>query len=199
MNYNCLTERSEEWWKRVCWIDRYLKPEPDCGAAMHIGEKCGDGYVVYAVEPEGDAGTVHVRELAFAEPQTRRDLLSFLGEKFPSYDLQFSTPVDDLFLHEIPDPRAVSVSVSPTFQFRAIDPKGAMLALSANESASGRMSFRISDPVFDREHTFGIEVQQGSISECKPRASDTLEMDVQTFAKLYSGYLIAGDAWSWGK
>ncbi len=194
LRYNCLSRRSRQWWERVCWIDDYLKPESGHGAAVHAGERGTDGYVLYTLASLEDACAVQIRELVFDQLQTRRDLLAYLGRKFPDSELEFDTPVNDLFLHEIPDPRAVHVAVTPSFSFRVVDPKGAILALKADESVSGRMSFKISDPVFEAGHTFGIEVENGCIRECKPSSSNVCEMDVRTFAKLYSGYLAPGDA-----
>jgi predicted acetyltransferase len=165
---------------------------------VHVSDGSVDGYVAYRIVSE-DQEVIAVKELVFSAPEHRRDMLAFLGDKYPEHQIRFDTPIDDFFLHEIADPMAVNVSVQPAFQLRVMDPQGAMLALAADKSISGKLSFRISDPVFEEGHSFGIEVEQGSISACESDPSLALEMDVQTFAKLYSGYLTAGDAWYLGK
>lgn len=202
-NYNCLTQRSDKWWDRVMGIKEPLKmvtePGDERGFVVHVTDGRIDGYAAYKVGGDSESKSVDISEIAFTQAQDRRDMLALLGSMVPEGKLGFGAPMDDLFLQEIPNPRLINTVVSSSFQFRVIDPKGAMERLSLDEDISGRISFSLSDPVFKEGWAFGVEAEGGEISITKPNPRCALEMDVQTFARLYSGYLTPFDAWELGK
>lgn len=191
--FNCLTQRSNVWWERV--IPVRLLAEPNL--VVHETDGRIDGYATYKIDDEKKS--VGVGEIAFTRAEHRRDMLAWLGGINPEGTVGFVAPLDDLFLQEIPNPRLVSASVSPSFQFRVTDPPRAVESLAVDESVSGRVSFSLSDPVFEEGWRFGVEVGDGTVSLTKPDPKRALEMDVMTFARLYSGYLTASDAWELGK
>ena len=199
-SYCCLTERSDEWWTRIIRIGEYLKSaESGCGILLHSTEGRPDSYAVYATQVKDEKTAIHVKEMMFWEPDQRVDMLAFLAAMSPESQIHFGTPVDDSFLHHLPDPRAVHTSIEPSFQFRIIDPEQAMLALTPMEHVSGQVSFSLSDPVFKHGFQFGIEVEDGEVALCKADPGSLIETDIQTMAKMYSGYLSPMDAWDMGK
>ncbi len=191
--YNCLTQRDDVWWERV--IPIRLLAEPNL--VVHETDGLIDGCATYKVDSEKKF--VYVSEIVFANAAHRRDMLAWLGGVDSEGSVSFGAPLDDLFLQEIANPRQISASVSPSFQFRVTDPPRAMEALAVDESVSGRVSFAISDPVFEEGWRFGIEAGDGTVSLTRPDPKRTLETDVATFARLYSGYLTAFDAWELGR
>lgn len=191
--FNCLTQRNDIWWERV--IPIRLLAEPNL--IVHETDGRIDGYAAYRTDSENKS--IHVQEIAFLDAAHRRDMLAFLGGLEAEGTVSFEAPADDLFLQEMPNPRLVNASVRSSFQFRVTDPPRAMEALAVDESVSARVSFAISDPVFDEGWRFGVEVGDGTVTLTKPDPKRTLEMDVMTFARLYSGYLTAFDAWELGK
>ena len=202
-NYNCLTQRSDKWWGRVMGIKEPLKmvtePGDDRGFVVHMADGRIDGYAAYKVGGDGEAKSVEVNEIAFSQLRDRRDMLALLGSIDPEGKVAFGAPMDDLFLQELPNPRLVSAGINASFQLRVIDPPAAMKCLAVDEDVSGKVTFAISDPVFKQGWEFGISVDGGAISVGKPDPRRKLEMDVQTFARLYSGYLTAYDALELGK
>ena len=193
--FNCLTQRSDVWWEWV--IPIRLLAEPN----LVVHETGGriDGYAAYKIGGDDEKRSVDVGEIAFAKAEHRRDMLALLGSTNPEATVSFGAPVDDLFLQEIPNPRLISASVYPSFHFRVTDPPRATERLAVDENVSGRVSFAISDPVFEEGWEFGVEVEAGAVSLAKPDSKRMLSTDVQTFARLYSGYLTAFDAWELGK
>ena len=197
--YNCLTVRTDSWWDRIVKINNYLKPSDEQGAVVHITDSDVDGYAVYSVETREEEKVVGVKEIVFKRHEHRRDMLAKLAQIDPNGHVDFGAPADDLFLHELPNPRAVNTSVRPSFQFRIFNPQAALLALSPADDISGKLSFRLTDPVLEPVREVGIDICGGGVSLCKPDCACSLEMDVMTFAKIYSGYISPGDAWNIGK
>lgn len=202
-NYNCLTQRSDKWWDRVVSVKEPLKmvtePGDDRGVVVHVSDGRVDGYVAYKVGGDAETKSVDVNEIAYMQPQDRRDMLALLGSIVPEGRIGFNAPMDDLFLQELPNPRLITTGVNASFQFRVINPPAAMQCLTVDEAVSGKVTFSISDPVFKEGWEFGIAVEDGEVSLVKPDQKRKLEMDVQTFARLYSGYLTAFDALELGK
>jgi len=199
-NYNCSTRRTKDWWLKIARLPEDLKmiAEPGRGAVVHDSEGFVEGYAVYDIEAEEDRRSIEVKEIVHSSAQVRREMLALIGSSDPELEVTFTSASDDLFLHEIPNPRAVSVTVNPSFQFRITDPEGAMESLRTTEGVAGRFTLSISDPVFKHGWEFGVEAAKGKVALCKPDRSDLLDTDVQTLAKLYSGYLSPFDAWSMG-
>ncbi len=193
-SFNCLTQRSSVWW------DRVVPFATDGGrrTIVHLTSGRIDGYAMFAINP-GEQPVATVLELAFAQPEHRRSMLARLAALVPEGSISFSAPLNDLFLQEIPNPRLISAGITPSFQFRVIDPLRAMQRLEVEEDVSGRVTFSISDPVFREGWSFGMDVSDGEVTLTKPDARRCLEMDVMTFARLYSGYLSAFDAADLGK
>jgi len=192
-SYNCLTQRDEVWWQRV--IPIRLLTEPNL--VVHETDGRVDGYAAYKVD--GEKKSIHAGEIAFEQAAHRRDMLAFLGALDPDGTVGFGAPIDDLFLQETPNPRLINTSISASFQFRVTDPPRAMESLAVDENVSARVSFSISDPVFEEGWHFGVEAADGVVSLTKPDPGRVLEMDAMTFARLYSGYLTAFDAYELDK
>ena len=199
--YSGPTQRSDQWWTRIARIGDYLDPvgQPQRGSVVHVTNNEVDAYAAYLIEPRDEKTAVSVREMVFFEASHRRDMLAFVGGIDPEARMSFGAPDNDIFLHELANPRAVEARVQPAFQFRVVDPERAIESLRVDADVSGRLTFSISDPVFEHGFEFGIEIDNGGISLCKPDSSRAIRTDVQTLAKMYSGYLTAYDAWSLGK
>jgi predicted acetyltransferase len=197
-NYNCLTQRSDAWWDRVLDVKEPLKTDTHA-MVLHMTDGRLDAYAAYKIGGDDENRAIDVNEIAFLEAEHRRDMLALLGSMVPEGKLSFIAPMDDLFLQEMPNPRLVNTGVNASFQFRVIDPKGAMESLSLDEDISGRISFSLTDPVFKEGWEFGVEADGGEVSIIKPNPRCRLEMSVETFARLYSGYLTPYDAWELGR
>lgn len=197
-NHNCLTQRSDVWWEKVVPF-RYLPPDAEHGTVVHMTKGEIDGYAAYRIN-DGEQKSASVLEMAFVEPEHRRDMLAKLATLLAEEErIGWGAPLDDLFLQEVPNPRLISTSVSPSFQFRVIDPPRAMECLEVEEDVSGKVTFSLTDPVFKEGWSFGIDVDEGDVTLCKPDPKRSLEMDVMTFARMYSGYLAPFDALALGK
>ena len=199
--YNGPTQRSDQWWMQIARIGDYLNPvgEPQRGSVVHVTGNDVDAYAVYVIDRKEEKISISIRETVFFEAGHRRDMLAFIGGIDREARVSFSAPDNDTFLHEVSNPRDVDASVYPGFQFRVVDPERAMESLKVDEGVSGPLTFSISDPVFEDGFEFGIEADYGGIAVCTPDPGDAIRTDVQTLAKLYSGYLTAYDAWSLGK
>lgn len=201
-NYNCLTQRTSEWWLDVINGSDWLRPGSESGAAclVHLRDGSTDGYAMYYARTpsEGEQQKVEVKELVFDEPLDRRDLLAGLAGLFPGAAISFGAPADDTFIHELEDPWSVGITITPSHMFRVIDPPQAMLSLRGEAHVDGRLSLSISDPVFEQGFQFGLEVAGGRASLCEFELESALEMDVQTLAKLYTGCLTPLQAWYLG-
>jgi predicted acetyltransferase len=193
--FNCLTQRSDVWWERV--IPIRLLAEPN----LVVHETAGriDGYAAFKMGEDDEKRSVDVGEIAYARAEHRRDMLALLGSTNPEATVSFGAPATDLYLQEIANPRLIGASICPSFQFRVTDPPRAMQSLAVDEKVSGRVSFAISDPVVQEGWEFGVEVEAGAVSLARPDSKCAIETDVRTFARLYSGYLTALDAWELGK
>lgn len=198
---NCSTVRSPEWWEKVARLPLDLKmtTEPGRGAVVcYSDDGRFAGYLVYDIyegDPEhGASRGIEVKEIVAWEPEHRRSMLALLGSIDPEMEIAFNAPADDLFLHEIPDPRAISTSVEPSFQFRVIDPECAIASLEPHQHVKCSFTLSLSDPVFRHGFEFGVEVANGKVAIRKPGPSNRIEMSVQTLAKLLTGYLNMFDA-----
>lgn len=202
-DHNCLTSRSDVWWDKVTRVREPLKmvtePGTDMGFVVHTTGDQVDGYAAYKFVQDKENQVINVFEIAFSEPAHRRDMLAALGSLVGDGRLAMYAPCDDLFLHEVPNPRTISTSVNTSFQFRVVDPVEAMKNLTIDEGAQGAASFSISDPVFNEGWDFGVEADGEKLRITKPASKRRLEMDIQTFAQLYSGYLKPYDAWELGR
>lgn len=202
-NYNCLTKRSDQWWNRVLNFNEPLRmvtePGEDRGVIVHKSKGGIDGYLTYRVTGDAETKAISVTEIAFTNPQDRRDMLALAGSIVGDGNVTFGAPMGDLFLQEVPNPRLFNTNVHASFQFRVIDPRAAMEVLTLDDDVSGKVTFSISDPVFKHGWEFGVAVEDGEVAIVKPDPKRKLEMDVQTFARLYSGYLSAYDALELGK
>lgn len=201
-NYNCLTQRTSEWWLDVIGGSEWLKPGSVSGGAclVHLADGSINGYAVYYAKTpeEGEQRKVDVKELVFDEPRDRRDLLAGLAKLFPEAVIVFSAASDDTFVYELENPWSVKITVAPSFMFRVIDPPNAMVSLQGEAHLDGRLSLSISDPVFTQGFEFGLEIVGGRASLCDFDPDSALEMDVQTLARLYTGCLTPLQAWYLG-
>lgn len=196
-NYNCLTLRSDVWWDKV--VAFQMQPfEAKHGMVVHITSGKIDGYAAYRIN-DGEQESVSVLELAFMQAEHRRDMLARLATVVPEGTVGFGAARDDLFLQEIPNPRQISAGIAPSFQFRVADPPRALESLDVEDDVSGKITFSITDPVFKEGWEFGIDVGDGEVTLTKPDRGRRLEMDVMTFARLYSGYLTPFDALELGR
>jgi len=200
--HNCRTVRSDEWWCRIARLPKKLEmiTEPG-GRGVVVAERSGAvfGYAVYDFGADDTRRWIDVKELVCGDEKTKRDLLALIASIDPELSVSFSAAADDLFMHGLPNPRLVSVSAKPSFQFRVIDPERAMESLALPEEANYSLTLSISDPVFRHGFEFGVDVRSGRVSISKPGRRNRLEMDIQTMAKLYTGYLTPMDAWQMGK
>lgn len=201
-DYNCLTDRSDEWWLKILKIDKRLRwaDEPGDGTVVYESDRGLEGYAVYELrQTENGCKCVVVREIMFNEASQRRDMLALLATIDPEALIRLNAPLEDTLLQEIPNPRLVLGKVEPSFQFRVFDPVKAITLLKCDQGISGRVSFSISDPVFKEGFEFGVEVDNGKINTCKFDSDITLRMDIQTFARLFSGYTFASQALQLGQ
>ena len=194
--YNCMTQRSDEWWERILKMRGFLGPpgESGIGCAVHVADGIVDGYAAFEVKTTEEGALMQVKEAFAQAPEHRRQMLALIATANPEGRVAHDAPPDDTILHEVPDPWSLSVKLRPSFQFRVVDPPRAMESLVADGASCGRLSFAISDPVFEEGFEFGVEFDGGRASLCPFDACSAIETDVQTLAKLYSGYLSPRDA-----
>ncbi|MEN6355991.1 MAG: GNAT family N-acetyltransferase [Armatimonadota bacterium] len=199
-DYNCSTRRTDDWWDRIVHLDEAV------GSAVETGRKVivslmedgrPSGYAIYSVRTEEER-LVSVSEIVSNENEHRRNMLALLASLEPEAKIKFAAPADDLFFHEIPNPKLIEAAVRPSFQFRIIDPEQAMASLKPMEHVSCSFTLSIDDPVFKHGFEFGVTAEGGGVSIGKPGSDAKLRMDVQTLAKLYTGYLNPVDAWQLG-
>lgn len=199
---NCLTDRSEEWFARISKITPNLRltVDPGPGTVVHETDGQVDSYMAYEIGQAEDGSRIEVKETIFTSQAARRDMLALLATLVePEEKITFFAPLDDLFLQDIPNPRVIESRIHPAFQLRMIDPEEAMLSLRPPSVIPGTFTLSIDDPVFKHGFEFGLEVGEGAVSRCKPNNARALRMDVQTLARLYSGYLDVFEAWETGK
>lgn len=201
LNYNCCTKRSDDWWKEIIRIDDCLHLESESGRGVIVNvDDDGHltGYSIYEAKTEAEGQSFFVREMVCLEPIARRNMLARFASINSEAKITFAAPVDDLFFHELENPRLVQAVVRPTFMFRITDPQEAIKRLQPPEDISCDFSLSIKDPVFEQGFEFGVEVSGGEV-EVVRLSSNPLQMDIQTFAKIYSGYYSIIDAWNLGK
>lgn len=193
--YNCMTDRSDEWWRKILRFEEpiHMETESGRGVVIHETDNEADGYCVYDIGIQDDKTVIGVRETAFNDPVQRREMLAFIAGINPEADLSFYAPANDTFLLELPNPRAVECRLHPSFQFRIIDPRSALELYTPHEAAMGAISFSISDPVFKHGFEFGVEFEDGEVELCKPNRSAMAEMDINTLAQLFTGYASSFD------
>lgn len=194
--YNCLTQRTDVWWSRVLNVNEPITmvTQPGLGVVVHEADDEINGYAAYSLVENEEHLNVNVKEIVFDNPRDRRDMLALLATIDPEGTLSFNAPMTDLFMQEIPNPRVISASIHASFQFRVMDPVRALECYAVDEDISGKLSFSLTDPVFDEGFEFGIDFDEGKVSITKPSPDNMIRTDIQTFARLYSGYLTAFDA-----
>ncbi len=190
-DYNGMALRDDFWWEMTASIyNMRFQRSDDLVAAQDpwVHEIAGvlDGYVLYDVSKE-DQTTVRVRELVAENPTARQSLLRSMmaaGIKQVLYE----APVDDNFLQELSNPRAVKAEVEPSFQFRVVDPFSAMELRSVSLDIRGVLGFDIHDPILGCV-SFDIDFEDGKVSGAKNPSSERLSMNVNAFSQLYIGYV----------
>lgn len=189
--YNAMTQRSQMWWDRIVKLPDLLRqPDgPGHGCAVHVTGGVVDGYAVCEISRQDEGSRIEIKEVFSQNPVHRRELLALVATADLEAALCLDAPLDDTLIHELSDPRSVNISILPSFQFRVIDPPAAMEALHCDQTVSGKLSFELADPVFEGGFRFGVEIDGGRISLCPFDAASAITTHVQTFAKLYSGYL----------
>ncbi|HOK53104.1 MAG TPA: GNAT family N-acetyltransferase [Armatimonadota bacterium] len=201
-NYTCCCVRNERWWGfKIAVHDLKLDgtDDPRTSLPVMVHETDGkiDGYVMFNISGEGENESIKGRELIAENPQARRSILAALAG-FGAPVVKFFAPINDGFLQELPNPRAVRVDIEPGFQFRVVNPSAALEMRSVDTSISGKLGFTITDPVLDT-FDFDTEVSEGRITKVNSRAKERLYMDIQTFAQLYSGYVRPVRAYELGR
>jgi predicted acetyltransferase len=190
--HNCVSVRDELWWS--CISSTYgFKFDGNCDVRasrcpwVHETDGEIDGYCVFGLSGEGEQTFVDVKEIIADTSRARNAILSRLSQA-GAPKINFCAPIDDGFLQELPNPRLVKTDIQAGFQFRVINPPGALELRSVDPSLEGRIGFHVIDPVLPA-FGFDVEVSAGRISRAKGRASERLSMSVQTFSQLYTGYI----------
>jgi predicted acetyltransferase len=188
--YNCVTIRDDLWWSCMRATYRFefdYNEESRASIWVHETEKAIDGYAIFEVAGEGEEKSVRVKEIVADTPAARNAILSRLASVGAQHII-FPAPIDDGFLQELANPRAVRSELHPGFQFRAINPPAALELRSVDPKLAGCLGFTVSDPVLDG-FDFDIEVADGRITKAKCRAEERLSMNIQTFSQAYCGYV----------
>lgn len=201
-NYNCSTQRSDDWWKKIVHIEEAIESTVETGRKIIVSltdDGRPSGYTIYSVRTEEENRSVFVNEIVSHENDHRRNMLALLASLEPEAKIKFAVPAEDLFFHEIPNPKLVEAAVRPSFQFRIVDPQLAMESLKPMEHISCSFTLSIDDPIFKHGFEFSVTAEGGKVTVGKPRSNPKLQMDIQTLAKLYTGYLHPLEAWQLGK
>ncbi len=164
--------RTEGWWRyRVfsSWYsERYVYGWEDDEGTLR-------GYVVYSMEG-GDTPedrTMDVQELAYADPEARRQLYRFCR----NHDSQVSTvklfgPPDSTLLETLTDPRAATVTQKPGPMVRIVDLTAAVSALSVAADVSGSATVAVEDDHHDwNDGTFELSFANGAAT-CRETEAD---------------------------
>jgi predicted acetyltransferase len=151
------------------------------------------GYAVYQ-RPTDEDRSLAVSELAADTPEVRLRIIAALAEREQPAQITFSAPDSDRFRAEIPDPRAVAVSLETGFSFRVVDPKAALETLTPPSDLSGTADFRVHDPTRPETPLYvRAEAAQGHVSAITQAAGSDAPLqiatDIPTFSQMYSGYL----------
>jgi predicted acetyltransferase len=190
-HYTCITTRDEAWWDCILTIYDFKlggEDDPTANPGPWIHETNGiiDAYAFIIISGEGDGKKISIRELVADNPRARQAILSRLTAL--ELPIEFFAPINDDFLQELPDPRAITCHLEPSFQFRVINPPAALELRTTDSEFKCHLGFSISDPVLGM-FDFDIEADNGKLKMVKSRAKERLSIDVQVFSQLYSGYI----------
>ena len=179
--------RSEAWWR-----ERTLADWDDDGVPYCYGyERDGAlrGYVVYTIADDTDH-TLSVTNLASADEDARRALLSFLGRHGAQVErVTLQLPPDAGLLHRVDDPGAVDCAVEAGPMVRLTD-VGHLERLDW-PACDLTCTLSVIDPLLDRnDGRFRLSVSGGSATvDPLPAADSTADVavDIATLSQLAVG------------
>ena len=179
--------RSEAWWRERTLADWDGGGVPYCYGYERDGEL--RGYLVYTVADDADH-TLSVSNLAAADEEAHRALLSFLGRHGAQVErVALQLPPDAALLHRVDDPSAVDCTVETGPMVRLTD----VTHLERLEWPDSDLActLSVSDPLLDRnDGLFRLSVSSGTATVDPLPAADSaadLTVDVATLSQLAVG------------
>lgn len=185
--------RTDGWWRHR--VFRSWRNDPYVYGWSPDGDDGLDGYVVYAVDRDGDDRTMVVRELAGVDAEAVDQLLRFCRDHDSQVEeVRLPGPAGPTLLDRLSDPRAVDVSVRPGPMLRAVDVPAAVESLAYPPDVDdvgetgGPAVVGVSDPRAEGEReAFEVRVADGRAT-CRPTdAVPDASLDVGAFSQLLVG------------
>lgn len=148
------------------------------------------GYIVYEIK-SGDSGQeMRLRELVALSHEARCAIFRFLkSHDTQTRKVEFSAPADDLSPAYFPNLR-VETKLVPDFAARVVDLKDALERKNYPADLKGTALFKITDPAAPwNSGTWSLSVNAGAGQVKKTRKNHDFACDIQTFTRIYCGYI----------
>lgn len=184
--YHLDFEQGGEWWEhRVfhSWdTDPYVYAWDGDGGETR-------GYVVYTIT-DGDGGRVlSTTDLAYADPDARRNLLRFLADHDSQVSTLKLTTTDDVDLVGlVGDDGEVETTMKAGAMFRVVDVAG-LERLDYPESVEAAVTLRVEDDLADwNDDTFRITVADGTATVERVDHDPEIEANIAALSQLVAGF-----------
>lgn len=148
-------------------------------------------YIVYTIRETEDDRIVSVNELAYTDPEARRQAFRFLY----NHDSQVETvriraPSEFPLLETVGNPRAADVKLRPGPMLRVVDTEAALSSLDFR--SNGAVVLSITDEHLPwNDGRFHLTVEDG-VGRCRPTDADAdVSCGIETLAQLASGFRTA--------
>jgi len=192
-NYNLPLQRTQNWWD--AFILKQTQLSSGTPAYSYVLEEKGaiKGYLLFTLENKPSGGRkLQVRELVYTDDSHYLQLLQFLfNHAIQAEEVELYASLDILFFDRISEPENVRKFITPGAMVRLVDVTQALENLRANPELSGEITITVWDPFLEwNEGNYLLEINRGEITlqknkKIKPEA----ELDINTLAQLYTGYL----------
>ncbi len=187
-NYALSIDRTEEWWRHRVFEnwnkDPYVYAWTPDGDAEDV-----QGYIVYAIEKDGDEKQLNVWELAYSNDDAYRHLLRFAQYHDSQVEsVLIQEPENTALLDIVDSPRDVECTVRTGAMFRLVDVPRALESISYPDQADGSVVFRVTDPLAEwNDGTFELDTDDVTLCE-RTDADPDVTLDVNTLSQLVAGY-----------
>jgi predicted acetyltransferase len=177
-------ERAEEWWRKRVFEGWQTDPY------VYGWERSGElrGYLVYAIQEDGDDLELRVNELAGVDREARCQLFRFIADHDSQVrSVRLYGPPDDLLFDTVEDPAAVDVGLKPGPMIRLVDVPAAIEARPA--SGAGSLTINVTDHLADwNDGRFRIDFG-GDRTRCTAVDGDPdVACSIGVLSQLYVGY-----------
>ena len=182
-------ERTEEWWRKR--VFEGWETDPYVYGWVRDGEL--QGYLVYAIQEDGDDLELRVNELAAVDREAKCRMFRFIAD----HDSQVASvrlygPPDDLLFDTVEDPTAVDVRIKPGPMIRLVDLSAAIEARPA--SGSGSLIIEVTDHLADwNDGRFRVDFGDEKTRCMAVDADPNVACSIGALSQLYVGYRPVAD------